>query len=446
MKILLSALFMFTSGFAMAGVAVAPAKVAVPKPQSVTSTEPVREWTIMLYMSGKTGVPYGAWDDLTELASVGTTDKVAVIAEIGSSKFADRFKGTKRFVITKGMNVFTAQPEMQQAVVDQGDWKNIANFVAWAKQRAPAKRYMFVFWAHGLGFFDQKKPEPATPSGRGVGLDMTTNNYLTLPELRLFANAAKVDVIAFNACLMGMAEVMYELGSAVPVAVASEQTMPGYGYEYGAFLTGLNRNPGLTPMQAGALLAATSMNFYRANGLNSHAGVLNPSAAAQLLKMLSAWQAAVRQTNDVDALNYANGRAVRFASPFGESLATSPFGDLSDYITLFNARLNMTKPGAQQLKAQGEAIVKFISTSLVLKYYYADAAGGIYSRSKGVAIHLPALHPGVTYELMNSPKYLQVPYAALDFAKDGKWGEFLQWAYSVRSKPVPTAIPAAATK
>lgn len=383
---------------------------------------PLRDWTIMLYMSGKQGVPTGGWDDLAEITSIGSTGKVAVVAEIGSDRFADRFTGTKRFVFTKGMDVLSATPAMRLENVDQGDWKNLASFVLWAKKTAPAKRYMFVFWAHGMGFIDQKK------NGRGVGFDLTTNNYLTLPELRLFAQTAKVDVIAFNACLMGMAEVMYELQGSVKYVVASEETMPGPGYDYKAFLAALNAAPSATEEKAAALLSASYMNYFQAQGEDVQLSIIRPDASVKLAQMLAVWQRNARAVNDTAAFNYANQNTVRLASVISDSNDTSVYGDLGNFLELFGSRLDLSKPGAPQLKEQGDVILKFITSELAL-----SKGSGSYADTKGIAIYLPATSPRVTAAMLDSATMLEVKYSDLGFAKAAKWPEFIQWGYAARA-------------
>ena len=49
----------------------------------------------------------------------------------------------------------------------------------------------------------------------------------------------KVDVLAFDACLMQMAEVAYEVKDLADYVVGSEETEPGPGYPYDPFLAGL---------------------------------------------------------------------------------------------------------------------------------------------------------------------------------------------------------------
>jgi hypothetical protein len=59
-------------------------------------------------------------------------------------------------------------------------------------------------------------------------------------------------LIGFDACLMGMVEVAYELRNYGQVIVGSEETEPGDGWPYGWILGNLIYNPSWTPSQLGS--------------------------------------------------------------------------------------------------------------------------------------------------------------------------------------------------
>src|SRR3989339_1466776 len=125
--------------------------------------------------------------------------------------------------------------------VDMGDYKRVVDFVAWAKTNYPAKRYMLIIWNHGSGWMDPKG------SPKGISFDDETGNYIRTPQIGLILKeAGKVDILAFDACLMQMAEVAYEVKDNAQVIVGSEETVPGLGYPYGLFLGAMAKRPNLT--------------------------------------------------------------------------------------------------------------------------------------------------------------------------------------------------------
>ena len=61
------------------------AAIASPEPHR----PPLREWTVMVYMNGKSNIEPFALADLNRFETVGSSEKVAIVAEIGRSKGLD---------------------------------------------------------------------------------------------------------------------------------------------------------------------------------------------------------------------------------------------------------------------------------------------------------------------------------------------------------------------
>ena len=80
---------------------------------------------------------------------------------------------------------------------------------------------------------------------RGVCYDDSTGNYLTdLKYKRAFdiivnqyRAGKKIDIIAFDACLMADIEVAYTLQPYADYLVSSQETVPGPGFNYADILT-----------------------------------------------------------------------------------------------------------------------------------------------------------------------------------------------------------------
>jgi hypothetical protein len=65
---------------------------------------------------------------------------------------------------------------------------------------------------------------------------------------------AQLDVLGFDACLMGAAEVVSALGKYAHVFVGSQELVPGHGWDYNA-LAVLVDQPSATPVQLAYALA-----------------------------------------------------------------------------------------------------------------------------------------------------------------------------------------------
>ena len=77
-----------------------------------------------------------------------------------------------------------------------GDPETLRNFITWSKTNAPANNYALVMWNHGGGL-------------SGVNFDDESgNDSITVGDLRSAITQAGVplQVLSYDACLMGMAE------------------------------------------------------------------------------------------------------------------------------------------------------------------------------------------------------------------------------------------------
>ncbi len=97
-----------------------------------------------------------------------------------------------------------------------GQPETLAEYILWAQANYPADHYYLAIADHGRGI-------------QGLAWDDTSGaDYLSLPELRLAleqgtqSGLLKIDVLHLDACLMGMAEVAYEVRFYARYLVASE--------------------------------------------------------------------------------------------------------------------------------------------------------------------------------------------------------------------------------
>jgi len=123
--------------------------------------------------------------------------------------------------------------------LNMGDPQNLIDFVEWGMQNYPADRYAVILWDHGNGW---REEEPEEPVWRKVcGDDSSGGDYIMMTELRTALSTIqndeqKVDVLGFDACLMAMTEVAYEVRAHADAMVASELSTPLSGWPYDTIL------------------------------------------------------------------------------------------------------------------------------------------------------------------------------------------------------------------
>ena len=122
---------------------------------SVAATE--REWTVMVYVNGKNNLEPDALANFHAMSSVGSTEKVTVLVQLGRPKtkrYTDadgNWSGVYRFVVKKGMAPLPRNGVNVEGLgesIDMGSTASLRSFVKWARTSYPAKRYMSVSYTH----------------------------------------------------------------------------------------------------------------------------------------------------------------------------------------------------------------------------------------------------------------------------------------------------------
>ena len=200
------------------------------------------EWTVLVFLNAKNDLERFAFPNFEQMAAIGSTPEVNLVVEMGRPKHHytaehGAWSKTLRFDIKKG-----TKPEEAGAVADlgatnMGDAKTLAEFVRWGRATYPAKRTMLVIWNHGQGWRagdprpEGAPPPPAEPQIAGghryVSNDDDTGDKLfnraIQDALTTLLAGERLDVIAFDACLMAMVETAYALRGVTRVMVGSEE-------------------------------------------------------------------------------------------------------------------------------------------------------------------------------------------------------------------------------
>ncbi len=147
-------------------------------PKTVTT----RNWTILVYLAGDNDLDSAGVVDLNEMKSVGSSDKIAVLAQFDR---AGNKKATTRYYLNKGTTV--AKDAVQTlGETNMGDPKVLEDFVTWGVTNYPADHYLLVLWNHGAGWDDAnlylgdvfsgttppviRKNQPVTTRGAAAGV------------------------------------------------------------------------------------------------------------------------------------------------------------------------------------------------------------------------------------------------------------------------------------
>lgn len=103
----------------------------------------------------------------------------------------------------------------------------------------PSESYGIIFGSHGSGWL------PTITGTRSIGVDGANANTAVIPELAEVlrtVNPQKFDFVLFDACMMGCAEVYYEMKDATKYCIASVLDVPALGFPYEDIMTYLYKD------------------------------------------------------------------------------------------------------------------------------------------------------------------------------------------------------------
>jgi hypothetical protein len=189
-------------------------------------------WTYLVYMLADNDLePFGLLD-VEEMMEVGSGGKLTILAQIdravGESDAAlsglGEFSSTKRVRVDEGALVELAD----LGEVNMGSADAVSEFLSWGIEQAPAEHYAVIFWDHGAAW-------------EQYGLDFDNGrDGLTMAELSAGIDAGSkagallgpLDVVGFDACLMGSWEVAVALQNRARYLLGSEELEPGHGWDH----------------------------------------------------------------------------------------------------------------------------------------------------------------------------------------------------------------------
>jgi hypothetical protein len=341
---------------------------------------------------------------MNEMEAVGSTSKFNVVAELGrikghSSSDGD-WTGARRYYVKADLSwtpwKIHSTVLMEIPKVNMGDWKHLVDFVKWAKNSFPAKRYMLIIWNHGSGWL---KGFPVKDR-KGISYDDETGNNIDTPQLGIaLSKMGHIDILAMDACLMQMAEVAYEVKDNVDYVVASEETEPGKGYSYDVILRSLLFRPDMASVELGKVV----VNAY---GNSNIIGI--PRHGTQSLIDTRKLDELAKFTDDfIGSLMSANLKSV--VKTAREKTQKYEIKDNKDFYHFVENIVKETDSAVIQSK--GKILMNIIKDHVVIHNRTSLLP---LSHSHGIAIYIP-------------DGWYDRDYDELKWAKQSAWDDFIKW-------------------
>jgi Clostripain family len=406
-----------------------------------------RSWTVAVWIAGDNDLQSFGTTDLEEMKKVGSSDDVAIVAQF--DRMGD--EQTRRYFLH-------ADTSLDDDIVgelgetDTGDPAVATDFFTWAFTEWPSEKVLAVIWNHGSGIDETDIYARATTRGlrvergadggnrdtvprarvrevassglrravfattleqavrsRAIAYDDTSRDFLDNAELKrvlsqVVENTGRpIDVLGFDACLMNLVEVAYQLRGTVSHIVGSEEVEPGDGWPYDAVVGELAASPEISPRDAAASFVRKYMDSYRGdeNVTQSAVDVARVAAVADATNELA--EKCLPVLDDTQQFGEFS-RAVKNAQRF----RMKDFADLGD---LAQRLADGSSPDDVKQASQRVADALFGESPFVLA---SGQRGTGVERSTGIAVYFPLVGD------------VQVAYELLDFGTDTKWGQLIE--------------------
>lgn len=387
-----------------------PQSVATNNGQVAASKD---DWTLMVYMTASDLDAY-AFADINEMeqAVAGLRQAANIVVFLdqsfeGEVPFYATANGSQTAWHTAGYSVIQPDNDPNQIASrfeileeqNSGDPKTLQDFIAWAAKNCPAENYGLVMWDHGGGL-------------TGVNFDNRDNkpvDHIEINELAEVLSSVKqsgvhFEVTAFDACLMGMTELVAALAPMTDTIVASQEIIAGNGYDYTtAFLPLMRR--GATPSGqdiARALIDSFTQQYVGQQADEPPADTLSAIETKEVQQLLIALNAFTEAASQINAVEKQKINALRNATQY---YTESEYKDLGSFLDAIVAS-NTLNAGLRSKAAEAK---RALEGAVLAKT--PDARN-----SSGLSIYLPDVgqDPQRTYREDHA-----------DFISQSGWGNFL---------------------
>ena len=437
------------------------------------------KWLVMAYIDADDkALEQDLMFDFNEMELIGSTEEVIIVAQV------DRYDGgysgdgnwttARRYLVLQDDDLKKTGSELIQDLgeVNMGDPRTLVDFVSWAANQFPAERYMLLMSDHGMGWpggWSDPKPGGRNTSDAPLARVMQDPIILldefeaALDEITRTTPIKKFALIGLDVCLMSQMEVYAMLAPYAHYAVASEETEPGVGWAYEAFLSQMVYDPDIATAEiAKNIVESYLTQDQRVQDDQARAEFLsqNSSGGGWYVNRMSAEQlgAQLKKNSTLAAIDLAhfpellnalntfaynlqgiNQRDVAQARSYAQSY-TSIFGQNvpASYIDMGHfAALTADISGDQKVYQAANDLLLSLQKAVVAEKHGPGKPG-----STGIAIYFP------NSQLYQNNNTGMASYTVIadTFARTSLWDDFLAYHYGGREFQATAIEPVLLTR
>lgn len=233
------------------------------------------KWTILAYLNGDNDLEKFVIKDINEMEEgidSGADYNIIVQADRrpGYDSSNGDWRSTRRYLVTPDTSsddTIRSTLLADMGEINMGNPYSLISFVKWGILNYPADKYMLVVWDHGNGWYKNAENRDIL---KGISYDDTdTSNigvangeYAEVMDSVSSFLGRKLDVLANDACLMAMHEVIYDVKDYADYFVGSEYPIPGDGFPYNTICDSMNLKKDMSPAELSRTIVNKYTNYY----------------------------------------------------------------------------------------------------------------------------------------------------------------------------------------
>lgn len=358
-----------------------------------------KKWLVLLYSAGDNNLYSYLFDDLDELEKVGSDQNTHMVSIADQGNYGKQWKQAKTFYLYPDPQTGKINSPVIENLgkVNTADPEFMGTKIGELMKKFPADHVAVIISDHGAGW-------------EGAVEDYTHNKFMSLSDIKkalakaVEVGGKKLDILGWDACLMAMAEVGYELKDFAKYMVASEQLEGADGWPYGSIfgkaLSDVLKvaqqmmliNVDVEPKDLATMIVKAAANFTHSIRTLSAVDLEKANLVAEKTNALA--QAIMNNPNDFKTVKSIISSTERFYGTFRD------LGHFAKLLANSNVSEEVKNAANELLNALNEYVVKEFHTNA-------------HPNATGVSVEMPT---------WGGPSY---SYQDTSFAKDTLWDEML---------------------
>ena len=222
-------------------------------------------WTVHVFLNAVSDLQPFSTLNIEDILRVATNSEVRFIIQWKQNPAVvpgSTFNGTRRYLIqanTSGTPTIRLIEDLGTAT-NMGSAQTLNDFLNYSFARYPSQRTLGIMWSHGKGWKRSSKFGHITRSfSEDVigGIDYSIQTW----ELPLALAGHHFDLFAWDASLMQMIEVAYELRNSTRYVIGSEESPPASGYPYQLVFKPFMNNPNAPSDTLASSFVSAMLNY-----------------------------------------------------------------------------------------------------------------------------------------------------------------------------------------